>query len=459
MHSLILAIDWAFLHETLAGLKDEFVPLSADMVNAGRAIAGTAAVFYIASRVWGHIARAEPVDFYPLFRPFVLGFILTMYTSFVGFVDSICQPVVAATEKMVTDQQNDVDKFRQMRHTMDSIAIDKKKQVLADASVWGNDDVSTQDANGQATTVNTNAFQASGDLLYTQLQITIRELIYSVVDFLYQAASLCIDTIRTFFMVLLIIIGPISIGVSVFDGFKDNITKWIARYGTVVLWAACANIFTAILSKIQVLMLEKAMSDMATTGQDVAFSSSDIIYIIFMLIGVVGYATVPALAGYIVESGGVGGAGRAAMGGFAGGAAGAAMGGRATAAGAGAVSSGVGATGRGITAASHAAQGAMGRMASGVASGAHKASDFSGGGMGSMRAFAGSGGMSGGSGSGNGAGAKTAGNFGGNGGGSSNGTAARSSGGGSSSGGFSGAPAWGKRTSNRQGKKNYFRKK
>lgn len=319
--ALLFAIDWKFLHDALAALKDEFVPLAADMVDAGRAIAGTAAVFYIAYRVWGHIARAEPVDFYPLFRPFVLGFILTMYTSFVGFIDSMCQPVIAATENMVSAQQSDVDKFRKMRHQMDSIAIERKKQVLADASIWRDKDISVQDPGGQSTTINTNAFKASGDLLYTQMQVSIRELIYNIVDFLYQAASLCIDTIRTFFMVLLIIVGPISIGVSVFDGFKDNLTKWIDRYATVVLWAACANIFTAILSKVQVMMLQRALSEMAANGEEVAFSSSDMVYIIFMLIGVVGYATVPALAGYIVESGGIGAMGRAGLGGFATGAA------------------------------------------------------------------------------------------------------------------------------------------
>lgn len=57
------------LHEVLEKLYDDMMPLCSRLIGVGRGIAGFAATWNIASRVWGHIARAEPVDFYPLFRP------------------------------------------------------------------------------------------------------------------------------------------------------------------------------------------------------------------------------------------------------------------------------------------------------------------------------------------------------------------------------------------------------
>src|SRR5690242_17167223 len=62
------------LHSVLEQLYDDMMPMCGQLIGVGRGIAGFAATWYIASRIWRHIVNAEPVDFYPLFRPFVLGF-------------------------------------------------------------------------------------------------------------------------------------------------------------------------------------------------------------------------------------------------------------------------------------------------------------------------------------------------------------------------------------------------
>jgi hypothetical protein len=46
------------LHEVLEKLYDDMMPLCSRLIGVGRGIAGFAATWYIASRVWGHIARA-----------------------------------------------------------------------------------------------------------------------------------------------------------------------------------------------------------------------------------------------------------------------------------------------------------------------------------------------------------------------------------------------------------------
>ncbi|MFX5656753.1 conjugative transposon protein TraJ, partial [Acinetobacter baumannii] len=76
-----------------------------------RGIAGFAATWYIASRVWGHIARAEPVDFYPLFRPVVLGFAVLIFPSVIAMINGVMKPTVTATAAMVTDSDKAVAKL------------------------------------------------------------------------------------------------------------------------------------------------------------------------------------------------------------------------------------------------------------------------------------------------------------------------------------------------------------
>jgi len=57
------------LHEVLETLYDDMMPLCSRLIGVGRGIAGFAATWYIAAKVWGHIARGGAKDFYPLFLP------------------------------------------------------------------------------------------------------------------------------------------------------------------------------------------------------------------------------------------------------------------------------------------------------------------------------------------------------------------------------------------------------
>lgn len=66
---LLLAIDFTNLHTVLEGLYDEMMPLCEDILEIGKGLAGLGALFYVASRVWQSLARAEPIDVYPLLRP------------------------------------------------------------------------------------------------------------------------------------------------------------------------------------------------------------------------------------------------------------------------------------------------------------------------------------------------------------------------------------------------------
>ncbi|MGG7666924.1 hypothetical protein [Dyadobacter sp. BHUBP1] len=59
------------LQVVLDQLYGEMMTMSGKLIGVGRGIAGFAAMWYIAYRVWRHIANAEPIDIYPLLRPFV----------------------------------------------------------------------------------------------------------------------------------------------------------------------------------------------------------------------------------------------------------------------------------------------------------------------------------------------------------------------------------------------------
>src|SRR6476646_10846124 len=61
------------MQTTLDELYDQMMPMCSQLIGVGQGIAGFAATWYIAYRVWRHLANAEPIDFYPLLRPFAIG--------------------------------------------------------------------------------------------------------------------------------------------------------------------------------------------------------------------------------------------------------------------------------------------------------------------------------------------------------------------------------------------------
>src|SRR3954467_9543744 len=96
------------LHAVLDQLYTDMLPLCSQLIGVGRGIAGFAATWYIASRVWRHIANAEPIDLYPLFRPFVIGFAVMIFPSVLAMINGIMSPTVIATSAMMKDSDQSI---------------------------------------------------------------------------------------------------------------------------------------------------------------------------------------------------------------------------------------------------------------------------------------------------------------------------------------------------------------
>ena len=124
------------------------------------------------------------------------------------------------------------------------------------------------------------------------LEKNIRDAFRSLLELLFAAASLLIDTVRTFFLVVLSILGPIAFAFSVWDGFQSTLSQWFTRYISVYLWLPVSDLFSCMLAKIQVLMLQNDILELQN-NPNYSLDNSNSVYVIFMLIGIIGYFTVP----------------------------------------------------------------------------------------------------------------------------------------------------------------------
>jgi conjugative transposon TraJ protein len=302
------------LHAVLDQLYDEMMPLCNNLLGVGQGIAGFATIWYIASRVWRHIANAEPIDFYPLFRPFVIGFCIMIFPSVLYMINGVMKPTVTATAAMVEGSNKAI-----------GILLQKKEEAIKSTNAWqmyigeagnGNQDRWYKYTHDNADPKEEGMLDGVGnDIKFAMSKASynfrnsVKEWMSEVLRVLFEAASLCIDTLRTFQLVVLSVLGPLVFGIAVFDGFQHTLTVWLARYINIYLWLPVANIFGSIIGKIQEKMLELDISQVNNYG-DTFFSRTDMAYLIFMIIGIVGYFTVPSVANYIVHAGGGGALGQ-----------------------------------------------------------------------------------------------------------------------------------------------------
>lgn len=290
--------DVQAMYQVLDRLYDEMVPLCSQLTGVGRGIAAFAALWYIGSRVYRQLANAEPIDVYPLLRPFALGMAIMLFPHVMSLINGILQPIVRGTSSIVETSNQSI-----------AVLLQKKEESIQNAVFWSlqgepitedaryaGEDESPEGAWETMKTVMSFTMNAAYYSLKDAVKVWLSEIMYVI----YLAALLCINTIRTFYLVVLTILGPLVLGLSVFDGFQNSLMVWLARYINVFLWLPIANLFGAIIGKVQENMLLIDIDQLEKYG-NTFFSSTDLAYCLFLIIGTIGYFCVPSVASYVVN--------------------------------------------------------------------------------------------------------------------------------------------------------------
>lgn len=298
---MLLAVDFDNLHQVLRVLYDEMMPLCGNMTGVAKGIAGLGALFYVAAKVWQSLARAEAIDVYPLLRPFALGLCIMFFPTFVlGTINTVLSPVVKGCSRLMETQTFDMNEYRAQKDRLEYEALLRSPETAYLASDeefdrqleelgWSPSDMVTM----------TGMYM---DRAAYNIKKSVRDWFRELLEILFQAAGLIIDTLRTFFLIVLSILGPLAFALSVYDGFQSTLTQWFSRYISIYLWLPVSDLFSSVLARIQTLMLQKDIERLS--DPNFIPDGSSTVYVIFMIIGIVGYFTIPTVASWIVSAGG-----------------------------------------------------------------------------------------------------------------------------------------------------------
>jgi len=303
---LDIANDIGSLQGVLREAYDTMMVHCSELVGIGQSIAGFAALWYIGSRVWQHIARAEPVQVYPLLRPFAIGIAIMLFPRVIGLVNGVMEPTVSGTQAMARDANKAV-----------AVLLQQKEEALQHSNDWqmyvgpnGSGDLDKWEAlSGEA---DSGVFSGISNRLKFEMAKTsynmrnsVKVWLSEILQVLFESAALCINTVRTFYLIILAILGPLAFGLCVFDGFGHIIRDWLARYINVFLWLPVANLFGTLISQIQQEMIKLDIAQVNASGQT-SFGPTDTAYLVFLILSIAGYFTVPSITNYIISGGGIG---------------------------------------------------------------------------------------------------------------------------------------------------------
>ena len=123
-------MDFENLHQILRSLYDEMMPLCSDMTDIAKGLAGLGALFYVALRVWQSLSRAEPIDVFPLLRPFAIGLAIMFFPTIVlGTLNSVMSPIVQGTHSMLETQTFDMNEYRAQKDKLEYEAMKRNPET------------------------------------------------------------------------------------------------------------------------------------------------------------------------------------------------------------------------------------------------------------------------------------------------------------------------------------------
>ena len=179
-----------------------------ELIGIGQALGGFGALWFIANRIWGHLAQAEAIDFYPLLRPFAISIVLIIYPAIIGLINGVMQPTVDGTDALVNNSNQAVATLLQQEQAImqqgaewqmfigpdGGGSLDKWEQLSGDADSGLFSGVSNR--------VKFEMAKASYNL-----RNSVKVWLSEILQTLFEAAALCINTVRIFYLVVLAIVG------------------------------------------------------------------------------------------------------------------------------------------------------------------------------------------------------------------------------------------------------------
>ena len=294
----------------------------------GRAIGGLGALMYLGYMGWQMAAGDREWEITPMLKPILIGFTLVYWTGFVNLIqapfEAIAQPGIA----IFSDIESEVNDLRVQRF--------KKQQQLLDAVIKlkAEEDAKQEIINNTNEDADDSWYDISDGIdkliqpikeWSIRMDFQLQKLVAEIIEFLclsiLRVCVYLIFFIQKIWAYILIILGPIAVGMALVPGFENSLYSWVSKFININLYTFVAytviNIGQQLIASGYTMEIERydtLLTNGSITNLDALMlyvSNSGMIYnqlftcVAYIVTGI-GVLMTPTIADTIVTAGGAG---------------------------------------------------------------------------------------------------------------------------------------------------------
>ncbi len=294
----------------------------------GKAIGGLGALMYLGFMGWQMAAGDREWEITPMLKPILIGFTLVYWSGFVSMIqapfEAIAEPgisIFSDIESEVNDLR--VERFKKQQQLLDAV-IKLKAEEDAKQEVIEN---TTEDADDSWYDISEGLDKLIQPIkewsirMEFQMQKLVAELIEFCCLSILRVCVYLIFFIQKIWAYILIILGPIAVGMALIPGFENSLYSWVSKFININLYTFVAytiiNIGQQLIAsgyEMEIERYDTLLSNGTVTNLDalmVYVSNSGMIYnqlftcVAYVVTGI-GVLMTPTIADSIVSAGGAG---------------------------------------------------------------------------------------------------------------------------------------------------------
>ncbi len=312
--------------EAFTKLDTTMAAQSAGAVMLGQAIGGFGALCYMGYLGWQMQEGARPWEVTPMIRPTIIAFILMYWGAFTSMIQyplqSLAEPGIALFQDIEKDA-NDlrVERFKKQNQILE-VLIKTQAEEEAKQETLNKLEVKADDSWYD---IDVDKLLAPAKEWYMKMEFkiqkTLAEIIEAVSLTILRVCTYLIFFIQKIWSYVLIILGPIAIGISLIPGFENSFSNWVTKFININLYTFITYTIINIgqqlimsgyqmeLDRYALIIDSGGVADMETLR--VYVQNSGMMYtalfpaVAYIVTGI-GILMVPSIADSIVSAGGAG---------------------------------------------------------------------------------------------------------------------------------------------------------
>ena len=312
--------------EVFAQLNTTQMAQSAGAKMLGQSIGGFGALCYMGYLGWQMQEGARPWEVTPMIRPTIIAFILMFWTQFTGMIQFPLEKLATPGMALFQDIEKDANDLRVKR-------FQKQNQILEILVKQQSDEEAKQETlNKLESKAESSWYDIDADKLLApakewymrmefKIQKTLAEIIEGVSLTILRVCTYLIFFIQKVWLYILIILGPIAVGMSLVPGFENSFGNWLAKFININLYTFISytiiNIGQQIimsgyqmeLDRYAVMLSDGGVTDMNTlrlyVENDGMMYTALFPAVAYIITGI-GILMTPTIADTIVSAGGAG---------------------------------------------------------------------------------------------------------------------------------------------------------